>query len=68
MVAHRDPRRMSPEEYLFFLEAPGTWTLRIYRSIGESIMLESLRVELPVADIYGRITLPHTEETDQHAT
>jgi Uma2 family endonuclease len=35
-----------------------TWTLRDYHDIGETLLIESVRVSLPLARIYERIELP----------
>ena len=50
LIEQNEPRI---EHYI--KQTPNQWLLRIYENLGETIVLESLRCELPVAEIYAQI-------------
>jgi Uma2 family endonuclease len=50
LIEQNEPRI---EHYI--KQTPNQWLLRIYENLGETIVLESLGCELPVAEIYAQI-------------
>ena len=58
LVEQNEPRI---EHYI--KQTPNQWLLRIYENLGETIVLESLAIELPLAEIYAQIEFQkETEE------
>ena len=46
----------------YIKQTPNQWLLRIYENLGEMIVLESLKCELPVAEIYAQIEFEKESE------
>ncbi len=46
----------------YIKQTPNQWLLRIYETLGETIVLESLGCELPVAEIYAQVEFQKESE------
>ena len=57
LIEQTEPRI---EHYL--KQTPNQWLLRIYENLGETIVLDSLKCEVPVAEIYAQIEFEKESE------